>query len=163
MNGKPVWYNATFKTWLPSVCICLMIWSTKLLSDPYYLFWHFLILSGQVSSDVSTLKKYSVPLCPLRSNVDLENNVHRNKHFTKLNVWYWLVKINMESFLGIFRVRVRVRVRVFVTYLTYPTIGLHHFYRSIQCLHNPVSYVYLEILDVSSHIFKISPSINPSS
>ena len=114
---------------------------------PYYIWIHFLILSGKVSSDASTLKQNIMCLSlPWDQTVDMEMNVYRNKYFTD---WYWLVTINMKSCLDIVP-----PIKVFVTYLTYPTLVIHYFYPSLQCLHNPISYWYLTILDASSHIFQ---------
>ena len=66
-----------------------------------------------------------------------------------LQSWYWLVTINLKIFLDIFP-----SIQVFVTSLTDPNLVLRPFYTSIKCLHNPISYWYLTILDASSHIFK---------
>ena len=85
INRKPVWYTVTFNTWLPYICTCLMIWPAKLFPDQCYIWRNFLILSGQVSSDASTLKENILCLYLYwYLNVGMEMNIHRNKYFTEL-------------------------------------------------------------------------------
>ena len=140
----------TFNTWLPSIFTCLVIWSTKLFPAPYYISdtsWYFLHKS--VLRLQNLMQNIMFLSLPWDQNVDLEMNFHRNKYFTELSVWYWLVTINIKNLLDIVP-----SIKVFVTYFTYPTLFIHPFHPSLQCLHNPIYYLYLVILDASSHIFQ---------
>ena len=74
--------------------------------------------------------KYSVPLF-----LDIKLLIWKwmSTGINILQSWYLLVTINMKSFLDIIP-----SIKVFFTYLTYPTLVLHTFYPSLQCLHNPI-------------------------
>ena len=122
--------------WLPT----LKLWLFELVS------WYDL----QNVSLINVIFEYTSWSCMYKSVVmpHFSNKISCASLFPEINVlirkwmstginilhsWYWLVTINMKSFLDIIP-----SIKVFFTYLTYQTLILHTFYPSLQCLHNPI-------------------------